>query len=264
MSDVELRPEDWEQFYGFLKRIEPSLQEDKRPQENDEFKPGCNDSVAYSEDGRDIPTIVSRFWSFASVEALARYVDPRNWPQLGSHYWREMTAVDGPVPVENGYEATFREIVALPTGPITAYLDVTYTSTPEFAALRYSENPSRLQDVRFDRGWVFATSETQSPGNPSTLVHATKSILFADADLNSFTGLACDNGWVDLMIQMAHADEAAAAPASVAREEPAPGTRPDAISQWARAAHELVDDNVATARRALDAVRARRVDAAGR
>jgi hypothetical protein len=161
--------------------------------------------------------------------------------------------------------------VYLPTGTVTAYLDIEYTARDDFAAVRYQETrspqfpPNRF--VTYDRGWVVATDKTQSPQGPQTLVHATKSIEFADPELNTFPGLACDNGWLDLMIQMAHATrrqpptkERGQRPAQPVDRPSSSGARPDVIAEWAESAQVLIERNVETFRAALAALADRRTD----
>jgi hypothetical protein len=166
-------------------------------------KPGCNDEEVDSVGGT--PTIVSRFWSKLPLEDFKKYVNPIWWPRLGSAYWKEMKIRPGSKEMfPGGYSAIFDEVVDLPSGLINAQLRVTFTATDEYALTSYHETTSRTDAVVRDAGYVFATIRTFPPEDGyQTLVYSTKSIWFEDDELNGWADLACDNGWVDLMIRMA-------------------------------------------------------------
>jgi hypothetical protein len=219
-------------------------------------KPGCNDVP----DPGDPETIVSRFWTDATIDQLTDYVNPEHWPELGSLYWKEMTALDGGPHWNDdgtGYTATFREVVDIPPAPITVYLDVRFTREPgRFALTEYwaTRDPRWTnEDVDVDEGCVLATTAT--PGDDPNLpqfVYSTKLIRFRSPVLNQFTGLACDNGWVDLMIKMALPE--GRRPSTSERKRATTSKGP--LDQWADSFKELIDSTTAVSRRLVGKTRA--------
>ena len=89
---VGLTPERWKEFYDNVLKQDEGLRD--HATETDAYKPGCND--APGDAGPGTPTIVSRFWTNATLDEMRPYVDPLNWEQLGSQYWKEMRPVEGP------------------------------------------------------------------------------------------------------------------------------------------------------------------------
>lgn len=256
MTGAELTREDWNEFHRTVLRPVPVLAE---LAQDEAIKPGCND--APFDAGPDTPTIVSRFWTSRSFADLSTFVDPRNWERLGSPYWKQMKAVEGPRFTTDGYTAVFREVVLLPTGPITVYLDVTFRNDDHSALTTFCESFGRNSQVSLDRGHVFATDRTVSPdGTRATLVYSTKSIVFTDDVLNGLTGLACDNGWVDMMIRMALPPERGPNVAHDGGHAQGSST-PTQLDLWAQSARDLVDRYVATARTGIGALRVGRWDA---
>lgn len=179
-------------------------------------KPGCNDDETVPTPAGNAATIKSRFWTDRPVDQLARFIDPQQWAICGTPFWRQMAVVSGTEArfsrsgVE-GYAADFEEIVNLPViGEVTVYLRVEYGleakvgQPPSHVYANYelaAGYPTR--DVTFDSGWLCATANTLGPEGEATLVEGLKAIRFADDFLNQFPDLACDGGWVYLMINMA-------------------------------------------------------------
>jgi hypothetical protein len=203
-----LSPERWDLFVTMI--AEPR---DDRVVVN---KPGCNDDETVPTPAGNAATIKSRFWTDLTVDELAGFVDPKRWAVCGTPFWRQMAVVSGTEAsfaqsgVE-GYTADFEEIVNLPAvGEVTVYLRVEYGKeapdgqAPTHVYANYelaAGYPTR--DVIFDSGWLCATANTVGPVGERTLVEGLKAIRFADDYLNQFTDLACDGGWVYLMINMA-------------------------------------------------------------
>jgi hypothetical protein len=188
------------------------------------------------------------------------YVDPLNWPRLGSQYWQEMRPVEGPRTQPDGYDAVFHEVVKLPTGPVSVFLDVTFRRGPNFALTTYSETPGRSSDARFDRGYVFATDATVGPEGKQTLVYSTKSIIFTDDELNGFTDIACDNGWVDLMIRMALPHGRGSVVPDRGNLYAGDGALPSEVDEWADSVRHLIDRCVERTGLTVDAIRHGRFD----
>jgi hypothetical protein len=179
-------------------------------------KPGCNDEEQVPTPEGNAATIKSRFWTDASVGQMAGLVDPKNWVASGAPFWQEMT----PVPNSEtrttnppGYTATFKERVLLPfIDEVTVYLDIEFEKTDAYVHTTYQlaanppsppAPPDPNKRVVFDSGWICATGRTIGPQGEPTLVEGLKSIRFANPLLNEFPDLACDGGWVYLMIEMA-------------------------------------------------------------
>ena len=262
-----LSPAAWSDFYH--KVLRPPDDADLRlpAAESDEYKPGCNDAPA--DDAPGERTIVSSFWSYASVNELKAFVDPRNWGELGSAYWQEMTMLEGPEETSDGYTGVFREVVALPTGPVTVHLAVGYHEDDYGATTTFRETGNITDDVVLDRGYVMVTSRARSPAKPQTFVYATKTIVFREPALNEITDLACDNGWVDLMITMAlPPDRRPRARRRRPRRRAAGAKTPDVspaddetdLDRWAGSVHDLVDRCVETARIGVEGLRTGRFD----
>jgi hypothetical protein len=179
-------------------------------------KPGCNDDETVPTPAGNATTIKSRFWTDLTVDELTGFVDPKRWAICGTPFWRQMAVVSGTEArlrrsgVE-GYTADFQEIVRLPiVGEVTVYLRVEYGEeapagqAPTHVYANYelaAGYPTR--DVIFDSGWLCATANTVGPEGEGTLVEGLKAIRFTDDSLNRYTDLACDGGWVYLMINMA-------------------------------------------------------------
>ncbi len=234
-------------------------------------KPGCNDET---DDG-DAATIVSRFWSKLSLDAFAQYVNPLYWPEL-SAFWASMTPVGTTrqaLEQAGSYSnVVFAEVVRLPSGSINAELSVTFSRGPDYLLTTYEATTSETDDVIVDSGYVFATTQTLSrdPDEYTTLVYATKTIEFVDDELNRFPDLACDSGWVSLMINMAlpaerrapvGASEASGLAGSGAAEHDAAPAGPvgspqlSELDAFAKAAGELIERSLAVTKSTVNAVR---------
>jgi hypothetical protein len=250
MATPGLSPTDW---MTFRDEVFPAA---TRKAEAEIDKPGCRDDETVVLGGEEVPTIVSRFWTERTIAQLAGYVDPREWVRTGWPFWEEMSCIDGPRPTDGGYDGRFREVVLLPTGRITAYLDVTFRQDDSSVYMTYEEAPDEANDdVVIDRGCVFATRQTTDPDDvraPMVMVFATKSIIFSDPELNGFADLACDNGWVQLMINMATNALQLDQPRrlGVGPRPPRGGQgAPDLVTQWTTEVKRLVDDTATIARR---------------
>jgi hypothetical protein len=180
------------------------------------YKPGCNDDEIVPTPAGNSTTIKSRFWTDLSVEELKDFVDPKRWPICGTPFWRRMAVVTGTETgfrrgAVAGYTAVFEEIVNLPVvGDVRVFLRVEYgleaqngqPPTHVYANYELATGYPKA-DVVFDSGWLCATANTVGPQGEPTLVEGLKAIRFADPVLNQFPDLACDGGWVYLMINMA-------------------------------------------------------------
>jgi hypothetical protein len=170
-------------------------------------KPGCNDDLQVPTPEGRATTIKSRFWTNATVDEMAFFIDANNWVASGAPFWREMKPLKKPTTTPDGYTATFRERVTLPLfGQVTVYLDIAFEQSDDYVHTTYqiAANPPHAREaVIFDSGWICATGKTIGPNSEPTLVEGLKSIQFANPVLNNLPDLSCDGGWVYLMINMA-------------------------------------------------------------
>jgi hypothetical protein len=96
-----------------------------------------------------------------------------------------------------------------------------------------------------------ATRVTWDPENLHTvLVYATKSIVFTNPIMNEFSDLACDNGWLPLMVAMVgkSANPAPPPPPPILTHASSGGSDP--LDVWASSAVELVSETTQLARQA--------------
>jgi hypothetical protein len=190
-------------------------------------EPGCNDDEQVPTPTGRAPTIKSRFWTNASVEQMAGLVDPMFWARSGKPFWKQMSPVKGTIRTTNPdryYTGTFEEVVALPIGDVTVYLDIRFERTADYVHTTYqlAADPRYPKGrVVFDSGWIAATGKTIGPGGEPTLVEGLKSIQFREPELNELPDLACDGGWAYLMINMAREG------ARLARQEAPAATESD-------------------------------------
>jgi len=247
-------------------------------------KPGCNDDETVPIPDGNARTIKSRFWTGLSVADLAQFVDPQQWAICGRPFWRQMAPIAGTkagfrrAAVE-GYTAVFEEKVNLPVlGEITVYLRVEYgletrsgqVPTHVYANYELAAPATKypIGAVTFDSGWLCATANTLGPAGEGTLVEGLKAIRFAEPDLNQFPDLACDGGWVYLMIKMALR---CGVPPGEALSEVAPTVGvvgapaavdgiEDVIDDWVRQAGESVRSHGEDAKSAIGKVLAPRYD----
>lgn len=203
-----LSPDRWDLFLTAI-----SEPRDDRAVVN---KPGCNDDEVVPTPAGNAATIKSRFWTDLSVEELKDFVDPKRWSICGTPFWRRMAVVTGTETgfrrgAVEGYAGVFEEIVSLPgIGDVRVYLRVEYGlerkngQPPTHVYANYELATGYPKpDVVFDSGWLCATANTVGPQGEATLVEGLKAIRFREHDLNRFPDLACDGGWVYLMINMA-------------------------------------------------------------
>jgi hypothetical protein len=277
-----LSPARWDQFLEDIS--------DNRTELAVVNKPGCNDDEAVPMLDGSARTIKSRFWTDLSVADLAKFVDPKRWAVCGKPFWRQMDPVAGTeVPFRRaaveGYTAVFKERVNLPVGEVTVYLHVEYgleTHSGELPTHVYANYQLAIPAttypigaVTFDSGWLCATANTLGPGGEGTLVEGLKAIRFADPALNEFPDLACDGGWVYLMINMAlqcsGVPTGGVAPSEFAPTEVAPpggvvgavtaiGGIEDVINDWIRTASESVQSHGEDAKSAIGKVLGERYD----
>jgi hypothetical protein len=248
-----LSPDRWDRFLTLI--AEPRT---SRALVN---KPGCNDDEIVPTPEGNAASIKSRFWTNLSVEDLTNFIEPSHWAICGTPFWRRMEVKGGTqAPFRrgslSGYTAVFEEVVNLPVvGDVTVYLRVEYgleaaTGQPPTHVYANYElaTPATtypIGKVTFDSGWLCATTNTVGPAGEATLVEGLKAIRFADPDLNQFPDLACDGGWVYLMMNMALRCAGVPTPAPVPVSEV---PSPEGVSGAASAAgafdgiEEAIDD----------------------
>jgi hypothetical protein len=209
--DRQLRPEHWDSFtartgdlFGF------DVHELT-------FEGGCNDEVAAvkaTPDGTHVKCrlIEAQFWSDRPPSAFARWVNPRHWPRC-SEAWEAMRPLKGEPPERGDYDNTFEEVVVIGGTRLRVPLEVGFRERRDGSRVWVRFNIDRevyerwvaagdALPVTVDTGTVSAEAV---PGGPArTLVRMTKYLHLADGD-RMFPELACDAGWVGLMIAMADA-----------------------------------------------------------
>jgi hypothetical protein len=203
-----LTPALWREFLGLLKLAdddEPGPQQ-ARPRLVD--KPGCNDGETVDTADGEAAVIISRFWTTYDLDAMAHFIEPRYWKECGAPFWSDVRLVDKrPAPTSNpgDYDATYDETVNLPlTTTIRVRLDVKYRVHDRLIRLDYDLSPVDPYDqVTLDSGFLAVTTVTYGDHGEPTLVECAKAIRFTDPLLNRLPDLACDGGWVYMMINMA-------------------------------------------------------------
>jgi hypothetical protein len=172
----------------------------------------CNDQHEEKKatpDGHFFPSrlIIAEFWSNLPPAAFRTYVDPRNWPHC-SPFWRGMQPLGPIVQMANGYDGDFAETVNIITETLTVPLQIGFRVRPDQSRVWTRFNISRAfynqfpdTEVDVDTGMVSAESV---PGGPApTRVRATKYLHWRDTSRSDLTGLSCDLGWANLMMEMA-------------------------------------------------------------
>ena len=172
----------------------------------------CNDEQVADKatpDGQFFPSrlIIAQFWSNLPPAAFRTYVDPRNWPHC-SPFWRAMQPLGPIVQTADGYDGDFAETVNIITETLTVPLQIGFRVLPDQSRVWTRFNISRAfydqfpdTEVNVDTGTV---SAELVPGGPApTRVRATKYLHWRDPDRSDLTGLSCDLGWSDLMMEMA-------------------------------------------------------------
>jgi hypothetical protein len=172
----------------------------------------CNDEQEANKatpDGQFFPSrlIIAQFWSNLPPAAFRTYVNPRNWPQC-SPFWRAMQPLGPIVQLADGYDGDFAETVNIITKTLTVPLHIGFRVLPDQSRVWTRFNISRAfynqfpdTEVDVDTGTVSAESV---PGGPApTRVRATKYLHWRDPNHSDLTGLSCDLGWADLMMEMA-------------------------------------------------------------
>jgi hypothetical protein len=172
----------------------------------------CNDeqeAMKATPDGQFVLSrlIIAQFWSNLPPAAFRTYVDPRNWPHC-SPFWRAMQPLGPIVQTADGYDGDFAETVNIITETLTVPLRIGFRVLPDQSRVWTRFNISRAfydqfpdTQVNVDTGTVSAESVPDGPA--PTRVRATKYLHWRDPDRSDLTGLSCDLGWSDLMMEMA-------------------------------------------------------------
>lgn len=175
----------------------------------------CNDEQQVwklTPDGEPVPSrlIVAQFWSDLPAAAFRDYVQPKNWPQYCT-FWTSVDALPQgrqEVPTEDGYDWDFEETVSVINQTLKVPLRIGFRELPDQSRVWTRFNlsdtyyaPATQVDV--DTGMVSAESVPNGPA--PTLVKATKYVHWRDENQPDLTAHACDLGWSELMVEMAHA-----------------------------------------------------------
>jgi len=172
----------------------------------------CNDeqeAMKATPDGQFVLSrlIIAQFWSNLPPAAFRTYVDPRNWPQC-SPFWRAMQPLRPIVQTADGYDGDFAETVNIITETLTVPLHIGFRVLPDQSRVWTRFNISRafydqFPDIEVDVDTGTVSAESVPDGPAPTRVRATKYLHWRDPDRSDLTGLSCDLGWSDLMMEMA-------------------------------------------------------------
>ena len=174
-------------------------------------KPLCNDRRPGGNTGPTEITVV--FWTDRTVQSLAPYANPLNWPACSS-YFAGMVQQGSSLPVVPpagtsycGWEATLVERLALfpPYNFVTPLLFTSYWA-PDWSYVRTNYRLDlATSDITVDAGFIELAKDPRPPDDTRpTRVTATKVIEFQSDDLNKWPSLACDTFWTEMAIQMAN------------------------------------------------------------
>jgi hypothetical protein len=171
-------------------------------------KPGCNDEERLATARGDASIITSRFWTAHSLADMQKFVNPSNWVRYGRPFWTKMEKIGERDLIttadRTSYKARFDEEVKLPLFTLNALLDVFYQEREDLVRVDYRLAPDdKYGKVAVDQGFLAVTSTTLGSEGEVTLVEGAKVIRFTNPLLNRLPDLACDGGWVYLMINMA-------------------------------------------------------------
>jgi hypothetical protein len=242
-------------------------------------KPGCNDGERVPTEFGEASVIISRFWTTHPIAAMARFIEPTRWVECGRPFWREVREVAGTRSTfahgdVKGYRARFVEVVDLPGTTVTVRLDVIYQERPHLYRLDFdlaSDDPRT--EVTVDRGFLSVTDTTLGDDDEGTLVEAAKAIRFTKPLLNKMPDLACDGGWVYMMINMALNGAGVTVPPGALSQgttaAPSPGSPQlgpivavieREIENWTKQASDSLADHSASAKDAVRKIVAPRHD----
>jgi hypothetical protein len=166
-------------------------------------KPQCDCSQVVARNGYDAQAVVTEFDTTASVDTMAPYADPRNWPKCSVFFLAMKEKTMNRTAGSNNWDGTFQEVVDFLGYPLVTPLGFTYQEDltvhwvrSDYALLAPTSN------FVVDEGFI----EIKSPspvGAGLTRVTVTKVIRWADPALQDWPSLACDLFWGELCIDMA-------------------------------------------------------------
>jgi hypothetical protein len=188
------------------------------------FAPTCNDTLTQTVHGHVARVITAEFFSELAFDRFEAWLDPKSWPTLCSWFFEHMDGLPPPHPpppwvqwfdetvvITGGVRWTTRlrfEHKRRPNELLTEYRLRDGTDAPgEPEGAPAEPEAQLLVDEGFLRAQRFAG---QQPGFISRLTMR-KVAKFVDDDLNAWTSLMCDEGWLPLAIEMAAAAAEAAA-----------------------------------------------------
>jgi hypothetical protein len=225
---ITLTPDLWRQFLIDVKLLasqEPGAEFGLPVASQEEVigKPGCNDQETIpDEDGASV--IISRFWTTYTLDQIKYFVPPMHWVECGAPFWSSVVEVARNSALTGNpadFDGTYIETVVLPVTELRVRLDVQYREFPNLVRLDYDLSPDdEDHQVTRDTGFLSVTTDTYGDQGQLTLVEGNKTIKFADDRLNRLPDLACDGGWVYMMIDMALNGAGVTSP--LAPEPPAP------------------------------------------
>ncbi|MGH9298429.1 MAG: hypothetical protein ACRDZT_00760, partial [Acidimicrobiales bacterium] len=136
--------------------------------------------------GKQAVWIFTEFQTDQSLDDLADWLKPDNWPSWGGAMFKEMTPV-GPVtevPSETGRihtSADYLEVVTLAGQELQTMLNCEFKSAPTWAGMSYDLDRSLGDVLQVDRGYLVVIDAAGK-----RLVKALKVVGFTDTRLNSF------------------------------------------------------------------------------
>jgi len=177
----------------------------------------CNDEQRawkLTPDGQSVPSrlIVAQFWSNLPAAAFRDFVQPKYWPDYCT-FWQSVDPLppDGhEVPTADGYDWDFEETVSIITDELTVPLHIGFRELPDQSRVwtRFnlvSDPRYYTEDVLVDVDTGIVSAESIPNGPAPTLVKATKYVHWRYDDRPDLTAQACDFGWSEMMVEMAHA-----------------------------------------------------------
>lgn len=185
--------------------VQPTVVRALNLTEDEEHAPRCMDEVDIVVNGYEATQISVEFTTTRTVQQMARWADPRNWPTC-SVYFSGMQPLQGPTDytgTPGGWDGKFLEMVDYPGRVLETPLEFFYRE--DFANGMVSSEyslPGATNEIDVDEGFVEAVADSGDPDRP-TRVRCLKIIRFRDPDLQATASIACDTFWIELSMNMA-------------------------------------------------------------
>ncbi len=175
--------------------------------------------------GEQTLCLFSQFDSTVDFKVLVGWLDPTTWPARGPLLFKSVTVLEPPgritVPEKggDGWRGTYLEQVELVGRRLNTYLDCSFWSRGDSAALTYDLHESVGGELTVDRGYL---SITRNPDGPGYRVRALKLVSFTDGDEAVYEDIMCPL-WTDCVQQAA---ESPVGPGPVGKAPPPSAAAP--------------------------------------